>query len=311
MVDVEEGSTTSHRASWGYLDARFRRSLAAWGEPRPLAASGSWVLARVIPGTEHRDGLLGYPRLLSTDWHALDADLRAQTDLVSVVGVTDALLDVDPTRAARTFPDLCVRYKDHAVLDPRRPEPSAHHRRRVRRARAELRVDVAPEPLRLLDEWERLYAHLRRRHGLQGIKALSRDAFADQLAVDGCVALTARQGDRIVSMTIWYLHGTDAYYHLGASDDAGYAASASYALFDEAIALLASRGVTRLDLGANAGAGASDQGLTRFKLGWASDVRPTYLAGRILRPDLYRTLLKARGGAPGTSFFPAYRVDHA
>lgn len=267
------------------------------------------MLARPIPGTPHRDGLLGYPRLLSDAWAALDADLRAADDLVSVVGVTDALLDVDPVPASRTFPDLCVRYKDHAVLDPRRPAPSASHRRKVRQARAALRIEVAADPTRLLDDWERLYDHLRGRHGLAGIKALSREAFADQLAVDGCIAVTGSLGDRIVSMTLWYVQGDDAYYHLGASDDAGYAMSASYALFDEAIATLAARGVTRLDLGANAGAGADATGLSRFKLGWASEVRPTYLVGRILRPDVYRSLDRTRRGDETTGFFPSYRVS--
>jgi hypothetical protein len=44
--------------------------------------------------------------------------------------------------------------------------------------------------------------------------------------------------------------------------------------------------------------------LTRFKKGWSTSVRPTYLGRHVARPDRYEALC---GGQGGTGYFPAYR----
>jgi hypothetical protein len=87
----------------------------------------------------------------------------------------------------------------------------------------------------------------------------------------------------------------------------GYDLRASFALFWSAIAHFASTDVRWLDLGAGAGLnGAGDDGLNRFKRGWASATRTAYFCGRIFDRDLYSALSKASGTRP-TDFFPAYR----
>jgi hypothetical protein len=292
----------------GYAHPDYQRSLAAWGVPRPLPGSGGWLLVRRIPGEVALDALAGYPRLQCHDWARLPDDLDDQGDLVSVVGVTDALAEVAPETLRAAFPAGLWPYKDHAVVDLAAPAVSAAHRSRVRRVARVVRVEIDADPGRHLETWERLYAALRERHQLTGIKALSREAFALQLGVPGCVAFRALTKDGDVSMLLWYIQGSVATYHLGASSPEGYAASASYALFDAAFAAFRDRGVRWLDLGANAGAEPSPtDGLARFKRGWTPLTRPTWLGARIGRPDLYATLVASHGAQP---FMPAYRRPH-
>lgn len=288
----------------GYAHAAYRASLTAWGTPRTLPASGGWLLVRPIPGEVLIDALAGYPRLQCTDWAALPADLDAQDDLVSVVGVTDPFAAVDPALLRLAFAERVRPYKDHAVVDLAAPAVSAAHRSRVRRVSGKVTVTVDDDPGHAIDAWESLYAALRDRHDLRGIKALSREAFVAQLGVPGCVALRAEAGGVPVSMLLWYVQGDVACYHLGASSPEGYAVSASYALFDAAIATFRARGLRWLDLGANAGASPAEDGLARFKRGWSPLTRPTWLCARIGRPDRYAELVARRGAHP---FFPAYR----
>ena len=100
--------------------------------------------------------------------------------------------------------------------------------------------------------------------------------------------------------------GDVAYYHLGAYAEEGYRGRASFALFSTAIEAFAAMKVRWLDLGGGVGTGATaaDDGLTRFKRGWATSSRTVYLCGRVLAPEVYRRLTEPL--AP-TGYFPAYR----
>jgi hypothetical protein len=195
-------------------------------------------------------------------------------------------------------------YKEHAVIDLTAPSVSAGHRSRIRRVAQAVQVEVDEDPKGHVDTWEMLYATLRRRHGLIGIKALSHEAFVGQLRVPGCLALRAMSRGTAVSMLLWYEQDEVAYYHLGASSEDGYALSASYALFAASIEVFRARGLRWLDLGANAGTDPRLDGLARFKRGWTPLTRPTWLCCRIGRPERYDRLVSRRGAS---SFFPAYR----
>ena len=81
---------------------------------------------------------------------------------------------------------------------------------------------------------------------------------------------------------------------------------AAYALYWRAIELFAGR-VRYLNLGAGAGTAAGDDGLTRFKRGWATESRPSYLAGRVLDAEAYQAAVAAAHREAGGSYFPAYR----
>jgi hypothetical protein len=296
-------------ADAGYDADRYLRSLDAWGAARRLPRSGGWLLVRRVPGTDDHDALGGYPRLACREWTGLADDLADQGDLVSVLAVTDPFAAPGPGDLERAFPDLLRPFKDHVVVDLRHPEVTPRHRAKARQAAAALSIDAVDRPTALLDEWESLYAALRERHALRGIKALSRAAFEQQLGVPGCTAIRARSADRTVSMLLWYVAGDVATYHLGASSDEGYTLGASFALFAASMELFRDRGITWLDLGANAG-GSPDRsdGLARFKRGWSPLVRPTWLGGRILRPDRYAALSEAVLDAAVPGWFPAYRT---
>jgi hypothetical protein len=291
----------------GYLSSRYASSHAEFGTPVTLPRSRGWLLVRPVPGSGMRDAIAGFRRLVCADWSGLAADLREANDLVSITAVTDAFAPVTPAGLRGAFPDLVRQYKHHFVVDLASPSPSRHHRAKARRALRSLDVRLEREPIAYLDEWSALYGELCRRRGLAGVEALSRAAFREQLAVPGCVSSRALRGGKCVSTILLYMMGSIVYYHLGASDAEGYAQSASYALFTSAIEFFAGAGLHWLDLGANAGADPDTRdGLTRFKQGWATATRPTYLCGRVNDPLEYARLvaLLPHGDA---DYFPAYR----
>jgi len=312
----------------GYLSAAYTESLAEFGSPLVLPRSGSWLLRRtIVPGIS--DAMGPYPLFCCQDWRAIGADLdelaaaNPNDDVaagapVSAVVVTDPFADCDPALLAAAFRDRAVAFKEHFVADLSRPLSSfvsAHHRRYARR---DLAVEECADPLRWLDDWCTLYQNLCARHEIRGLPALSRAAFRCQLAVPGLLALRASAGAETLGMVLWYRQGDVAYYHLAAYSDEGYRQRASFPLFWLAFERLAAAGVRWAGLGAgpsssspspsSSGAAASQgtDGLVRFKRGWSTGTRTTYLCGRIFRPDTYRALARERGFEE-SRYFPAYR----
>lgn len=297
----------------GYAHPGYASSLAEFGEPRLLAASGASILERPIAGTDRRDAMGCYPLFACPDWSGLEGDLAGLgSELVSLCVIADPFGAYDPALLGRCFPDLVRPFKQHHVIDLSRPGDdfiSSHHRRNARRAARSLQVEPCPEPKRFLSEWLELYDHLIDRHGIRGIPAFSPGSFGRQLEVPGIVMLRAVRDGRTVGMLLWYRQGTVGYYHLGAYTHEGYDQKASFALFPFAIDYFRSQGLEWLNLGAGAGAtGAGSDGLSRFKQGWATGTRPSYLCGRIFDPGRYREIVQARK-VPETTFFPAYRLE--
>ena len=70
-------------------------------------------------------------------------------------------------------------------------------------------------------------------------------------------------------MMLWFEDPPNADYHLGAFSREGYEVSASYALFVVALEHLRGHRVRWVHLGGAPGTGSED-GLMRFKRGWAS-----------------------------------------
>lgn len=297
----------------GYLDPGYARSLAELGTARELPRSGGWLLVREIPGTGLQDAMGCYPLFSCRDGSRLTEDLEeAGRDLVALSLVTDPFADfADPDGLRRVFPDLARPYKEHFVVDLRQPladHLSDHHRRNARRALRLLEVERAADPAALLDEWCDLYGHLSRRHGIRGFAAFSRAGFAGQLQVPGLVAFRALHGDETVGINLWYRQGEVAFYHLGAYSPAGYALRASFALFQSALEHFAEEGLRWAGLGAGAGLSEKQEdGLRRFKEGWATGTRQAYLCGRIFDRQAYEDLTRRVPGASAGSYFPAYR----
>lgn len=289
----------------GYAHPLYAASLSGFGEPRHLPRSGGWLLERAIPDTPYRDAMGPYPLFACEDWPSLNGDLDEIEDLVSLTLVTDPFGGYDEPLLNQCF-DTVQRFKEHFVADLDQPPEtlvSKHHRYYARRALEKVRVEECAEPERFLDEWTELYGGLARRHGLGGIKAFSRDAFAQQFRVPGLVALRALSDGETVGMHLWYESGEVAYSHLAATSERGYELMASYALHRFAVERFAGR-VRWLELGSGAGAGKEPGGLDRFKRGWSTGSRAAYLCGRIFDREVYEAL------SPGgdTGYFPAYRT---
>jgi hypothetical protein len=297
-----------------YADPAYADALSEFGTPIRLEGSGGWLLERKIGGTAHGDLMGAYPVFSCVDWSRLASDLD---DLpgspVSVVVVADPLARLDAHQLASCFRDHVVLYKRHFVRDLTAPARlSSHHRRNVRRASRSVEVEALAEPQLHLDEWADLYAGLATRHRLSGIRAFSRESFRRQLGLPGLLALRATRVRETVAMTLWLVDGENAYYHLGASSDAGRAHSSSYALFAAALEILEDRGVRHVDFGGVPGDATVQNGLFRFRSGWANAEHPAYLCGRILDRVTYEALTTDRMSSSG--WFPAYRgtdVDFA
>jgi len=227
--------------------------------------------------------------------------------MVSLVVVVDPLADVEAWQLERAFPDRIDAFKRHLIRDLDEPAHlPAHHRRHVRRASRAVEVELCADPLEHLDDWVRLYEELVARRGLFGVRAFSRQGFQRELALPGLIALRANRHGRTVGMMLWFEDPPNAHYHLGAFSREGYEVSASYALFVVALEHLRGRRVRWVDLGGAPGTGSED-GLMRFKRGWASGERIANLCGRVMSRNAYAALAgRGRGGA--TTWFPQYRA---
>jgi hypothetical protein len=287
-----------------YSAAGYAASLAEFGLPRPLPRSGGWLLEREIAGGGGQDLMGTYPLFSCTRWADLPEEMDDLDGTVSVVVVADPLADVGESDLRRAFPDRVVPFKRHHVRDLDAPAKlPEHHRRHLRRSSAAVEVELCADPLAHLDDWVQLYAELAERHGLTGIRAFSREAFSRQLALPELVAVRAERDGATVGMALWLEDAPHAWYHLAAYSADGYEVSASYALFAVALDHLRELGVRHVDLGGSAGPADADDGLTRFKRGWATEERTAYLCGRVLDRDAYDRL----AGDATSGWFPAYR----
>jgi hypothetical protein len=294
----------------GYAHPAYAQSLAEFGRTIMLPASGATLLCRTIGATGRADAMAPYPLLCCRDWTGLAEDmnhLAVDGHLLSAVAVTDPLCPLPGDELAAAFPDLCRPFKEHHVVDLAE-EPSSfidrHHARNVRYAAKRVDVEHCARPHDHLDDWCDLYACLVERHGIEGIARFSRESFARQFDVPGLTAFRACQGGQTVGMTLWFAQDDRAYYHLGAYSESGYDSKSSFAIFAEVIEHFRREGRRWLCLGAGAGAsGDGNDGLNRFKRGWANAIRPAYLCGRVLDRPAYLAL-----SGPGRSeYFPAYR----
>jgi hypothetical protein len=293
----------------GYRHPGYAAALAEFGEPWYLPGCDGHVLVRHIGDSSWRDAMGPYPLFSCRDWKLLAADVDAlRGDLVSLSIVADPFGDYECADLARTF-ETIIPFKDHYVVDLERPPGSyvsRHHRYYARRALKNLEVEVCEQPADFVSDWSDLYQQLILRHRIKGIQAFSRESFARQLKVPGMVAIKVREKNLLVGAHLWYVDGAVAYSHLAASSIRGYQLGCHYAAY--ACALEHFRSRTRwLDLGAGAGVRSSNDGLTRFKEGWATGTRTAYFCGAVLNDKHYSELVATRSAAE-SAYFPAYRT---
>lgn len=306
----QSGSQIS--SNTGYAHPDYAVSLAEFGDPVLLSASGAWVIERTIANTAERDAMGCYPLFACSDWSNLKKDLDGRADqLVSIVAVTDPFGNYTTELLKSAFDDLVVPFKEHFVVDLSAAPQTfvhAHHQRNARRALETVKIESCAHPADCEKDWNELYGNLIARHDIRGIARFSPASFAQQLKVPGAVLLKATREGATIGMTWWFISGSVGYYHLGAYSESGYNLRASFALFWTALELFRDAGLDWLDLGAGAGLDSSgEDGLTRFKRGWTNTTRPAYLCGRIFDRRRYDQIVAARGAKEG-NFFPAYRA---
>lgn len=294
----------------GYGDPRYVESLRAYGDPVWLPACDGWLLSRPIPGSDRRDAMGPYPLFSCADWSRLGIDLDVPPGgLVSITFVPDPMGGFDPDLHGPGL-DVCVPFKEHHVVSlgaPLETFVSRHHLRNVARARRTLRVEEAPNPADRAEEWTSLYGEVADRYGMEGIRRFSAGAFGEQLRLPGMRMFLAMDGPRIAGAQLWLVHDRVAYNHLMATTAEGLRLGAAFALVATAIDELAADADV-IELGGAAGADPPpDDGLARFKRGWATGTRTAYLCGKIVDPEAYQALT-ARRGTGAASFFPAYRA---
>jgi len=293
----------------GYTNPGYARSLAEFGTPVHLPASGGWLLEREVPGGGGRDAMGCYPLLCCGDWRGLRSDLDAlEGRLVSVSAVPDPFGDHDETLLREAFGDVVAPFKEHFYTDMARPleeSVSRHHRKYARKALREVQAEVVADPSAYLEEWLALHRWLVALHDASGIRAYSPQAFAAQLALPGAVVVRATHRGVPVGAQLWFQQRDVAYGHVLAFSPEGYELGAPYALYWFALSHFHGKvrwcsfgGVSGTDV-------AGPGGLSQFKRGWATGTRTAWFCGRILDPARYRELA-AREGSRG-SFFPAYR----
>jgi len=296
----------------GYGHQAYAASFSSSGTPRLLPRSNGWILERPINGFPYSDAMGCYPLFVCEDWSQLDADLaQVGKHLVCLSLVTDPFGEWNKENLQQWFPELVIPFKQHFVIDlSRAPETfiTSHHRRNVRKALQDVRVEECADPVSFLDDWMVLYQTLVKRHTVTGMAAFSKESLAGQLRVPGTVAFRALRDDATVGMLLWYEQGDRAYYHLGAHNARGYELGSSFALFDYSIRYFADNGFKWLNLGAAAGAEPGEEsGLTRFKQGWATGTLTAYFCGRVFDEEKYEEIVRAQH-TPPTGYFPAYRA---
>jgi hypothetical protein len=238
-------------------------------------------------------------------------DLAAGLERLRGLGLVSVALVPDPVggpsaQALSNVFDRVQPFKQHLTIDaavgPYRP--SRHHAERIRRGHRRCRVETGL--LRpWLGDWTRLYAGLVAHRGVSGMADFPEVYFRALAEQSALVAFAAVVEDRIVGMTLWFAHDGVVYNHLTAVDGTGYAAAASYALYDRAIGHFEGAGI--VNLGGGAGSGSGDGGLFDFKSGFANSAVTALLCGAVLDRPRYEALSAGRA----SDFFPAYRAPPA
>jgi hypothetical protein len=252
-----------------------------------------------------------YPLFACHDWSALPADIDGLgDDLLSLVLVTDPFADEAHDVLASLNPAVLRSYKRHYVVDLSRPlaqigRPS--RRDTARRAARMLELTAAEGITVQSEEWVRLYQHVIDRHGLSGIAAFAPETLAAQLLLPGVEFLSARLDGELVAAEVCIRQGDVVHSHLAASSPEGYRLRAMHALDMFALKHFAGTAAW-FDFGGGADA-SGDDGLSQYKASWATDERPTWLAGLILNGPGYEAASVAGGQAPD-DYFPAYRGAH-
>lgn len=292
-----------------YNSTDYCACLEGFGTPHMLDETSGYLLRRRIPGTCLDDLVFPYPMFRVTDEGSLLGSLHSgrACGAVTATIVTDPLAAFIPSTDEW---DVALKWKTHLIVDNSLPSANlfsdkvCYYTRRAR-GRFGFEVGLAPDDRpALLNDWMRLWAILVERHGLRGLKALSRGYFEGLFSLDGVLPAVLSDGDGIHGIHIWIVDGTDAYSHLHASDALAYDCSANYLLYSEELKLLSELGCRRCLLGSASGSGGED-GLFAFKRQFANASADNHLLGLVMDRAAYAGLTGSPVHEGG--YFPAYR----
>jgi hypothetical protein len=295
-----------------YDAPEYAASLQEFGTPRRLNAGQGWVLQRPLVGGGW-DVVGCYPFFRCRNWDGLvmDLDQLRQAGCVSATIVTDPLASDAKAAIQQAFTDVARPFKAHFIVDLSGHQAfgSKHHLRNVRRFEKAGTVELCSNPLAHLDDWCRFYDKLIQRHQITGMARFSPKAFAAQLALPSAVLFRALVDGQPVGMQLWFTESQRADYHLAGYSDTGYqTGGASHALTLAALEHFRHTGTSVALLGSGAGLQHdANDGLTRYKAGWATDTRTAWLAGAILDPVAYAAAAEL-SKTTQSEYFPAYRT---
>jgi Acetyltransferase (GNAT) domain len=294
----------------GYFNPLYACSLDEFGSPILLRHSQGWLLEREVPGTKLHDLMGCYPLFSCLDWQALAEDIKEVPDrYVSLVLVTDPFQDLEEAKLQEIFPDTARPFKQHFIVDLGQDpwkSVSKHHRRYLRKAEKDVRVEISAEPTAWVGVWVNLYQNIIVKYQLRGIQAFSESSFTRLMQMQGVELILAYRRGEPVGAQIWIRQDNRVYNHLNALSKIGYQVGAGFALYGFAIDYFKNK-VQYLDLGGGAGfsVGGTD-GLSAFKRGWTNKTRLTFLCGKVFDKQKYNELVQLRN-FPLSGYFPAYR----
>ncbi|MDF7798502.1 hypothetical protein P4C99_03460 [Pontiellaceae bacterium B1224] len=300
----------SEQGNTGYASRNYAYSLAEFGDPIHLPRCDGYLLKRAIPGTPFFDAMGCYPLFFCRDWSQLCNDLEElPSEIISVSFVADPFGHHSPSDLEVCL-DVVNPFKVHYIVDLKKPMESIgsnHHRKHASQALENIRVEVCRQPEGFAEKWTEIYQTLALRHNIRGIKAFSKTAFEQQLAMPEIEVLLAFLNDEIIGAQLYFIQDDVVHCHLGAVSDHGYKEGAFYAMDYLSYSHFSER-AKWLDLGGGAGfSGSGNDGLSLYKKGWSSKTRPVYFCGKIVNQEAYQDLAPLQGQEE-TNYFPAYRL---
>jgi len=290
-----------------YASLQYARTLAHLGRPIHVGPWNTHLISRNY-GKDVADAVGPYPLtplLPDCDLGGGIATLR-NAGFLTVTLVVDGVTSPSIEDLSKHF-TLVRPFKRHYWFDRGAGEyaPTKHHRYEIRRASRQGVTVRTMQLAAILDNWTALYQGLIARHEISGFQHFDRSAFEILSTCDGLEAIAAYVGDELVSCHLWFKYGSHVWSHLAASNERGYATSASYAVCDFSLRHFEDLAI---DLGGSAGTSSqSHDGLSRFKAGFGNVERTSYLCGAILDNKRYDSLCQKMGATTEEDYFPAYR----
>jgi len=296
-----------------YFGYQYANSLNDYGIPLFLPKSEGWILKRKILNSEYFDGMGLYPFFGCNDWLNLEQDFQnLSEEIICLSLVTDPFGKYQKEELLEIFSAVCFPYKEHFVIDLNtdfRKKISQNHLRNIQKSEKKMTVEKIEYQPEIVNDWSEMYENLINRHKIRGLLTFSKKIFKQQLQLENTVIFRAIKEEKIIGMLIFVTDRKVAYYHLGAYSDQGYELGASFALFSQALNYFSNQGFDFIGLGAGAGSeNDGNDGLTRFKKGWATGTKTVYFCGKIFNQKIYEKLRALKPEYEKTKYFPAYRL---